>query len=160
MVRLLGLPEQAAQALTEGGLPTDCNRMFVRVPGRELETRELPAGRAVFLGAFEDGSITYWLLVDSGEVWMAQGYEDQNEQDFAVVNSSVDGLAGVLKVWESFVYSGKSDEDDDYDDFVEEVIERAGQADPQAFVDEESWWSRAFEEVELGALGPEDPEDD
>ncbi|WSP39418.1 hypothetical protein OG247_20405 [Streptomyces sp. NBC_01244] len=49
--------------------------MFVRDSGRELDVRDLPPGRAAFLGAFEDGVNTYWRLIDSGEVWMVRGYE-------------------------------------------------------------------------------------
>ncbi|MER6253849.1 hypothetical protein ABT224_21085 [Streptomyces sp. NPDC001584] len=64
----IGVRGQAARLLVEQGLPADCNRMFVRDRDRELAGRELPAGRAVFLGSFEDGINSYWLLVDSGEV--------------------------------------------------------------------------------------------
>ncbi|MFB6578794.1 SUKH-4 family immunity protein [Streptomyces sp. NPDC056402] len=73
-----------------------------------------------------------------------------------LVNSSVAGLQSVLEVWEAFACSGRSDADDDYEDYVEDVIERVRQSDPRVFEDEESWWSRVFEEVELGVLVPED----
>jgi hypothetical protein len=152
----LGLGDETASELGERGLPTDCNRMFVRVSARELEVRDLPPGRAAFLGAFEDGVNTYWLLIDSGEVWMVRGYEGDGNQQYGLVNSSVAGLQHVLAVWEAFVCSGKSEEDDDYEDYVEGVIERARHGDPSAFEDEDSWWSRVFEEVELGALVPEE----
>ncbi|MER6480686.1 SUKH-4 family immunity protein [Streptomyces filamentosus] len=140
----------------EQGLPADCNRMLVRDSGRELEVRGLPPGRAVFLGAFEDGVNTYWLVIDSGEVWMVRGYGSDGDQQYGLVNSSVAGLQNVLEVWETFIGSGRSDADDDYEDHVEDVMERARQCDPRVFEDEESWWSRVFEEVELGALVPED----
>lgn len=48
-------------------------------------------------------------------------------------NSSVAGLQNVLATWEAFVGSGKSDTDDDYEDYVEDVIERARQSDPRVF---------------------------
>ncbi|MFB7467286.1 SUKH-4 family immunity protein [Streptomyces sp. NPDC056224] len=151
----LGVGGGAVTCLIKQGLPADCNRMFVRDSARELEVRDLPPGRAVFLGAFEDGVNTYWLQTDSGEVWMVRGHKDDGDQ-YALVNSSVAGLQQVLAVWEGFACSGKSEADDDYEDYVEDVIERARQADPIVFEDEDSWWSRVFEEVELGVLVPED----
>ncbi|MFD7879566.1 hypothetical protein ACFV5G_36690 [Streptomyces sp. NPDC059766] len=36
-----------------------------------------------------------------------------------------------------------------------ELMLQAQQQDPVAFGDEDCWWSRVLEEVELGALGPE-----
>ncbi|WP_033329698.1 SUKH-4 family immunity protein [Streptomyces yerevanensis] len=151
-----GVRGQAARLLVERGLPADCNRMFVRDRDRELAVRELPGGRAVFLGSFEDGINSYWLLTDNGEVWMVKGYEGDPEEQYGLVNTSVERLVEVLRIWETFVYSGKSDMDDDYDDWAHDVIGRARQADPMAFSDEDSWWSRVFEEVELGVLVPED----
>ncbi|MFK3735196.1 SUKH-4 family immunity protein [Streptomyces sp. NPDC088090] len=152
----LGVGREGVSRLGEQGLPADCNRMFVRDSDRELEVRDLPPGRAVFLGAFEDGVNTYWLVIDSGEVWMVRGHGSGGDQQYGLVNSSVAGLQNVLEVWEAFIGSGRSDADDDYEDYVEDVIERARQCDPRVFEDEESWWSRVFEEVELGALVPED----
>ncbi|MFF4445305.1 SUKH-4 family immunity protein [Streptomyces sp. NPDC001502] len=118
--------------------------------------RELPAGRAVFLGSFEDGINSYWLLIDSGEVWMVRGYEGNPEEQYGLVSTSVDRLVEVLRIWEAFVYSGKSDMHDDYDDWADDVIDRARQADPTAFSDVDSRWSQVFEEVELGVLVPEE----
>ncbi|MFD6888807.1 SUKH-4 family immunity protein [Streptomyces sp. NPDC059957] len=152
----LGVGGEAAFGLIERGLPVDCARMFVRDSARELDVRELPSGRAVFLGAFEDGVNTYWLLIESGEVWMVRGYEGDGDQQGGLVNSSVAGLQKVLEVWEAFACSGKSDADDDYEDFAESMVEQARQSDPSVFADEEAWWSRVFEEVELGVLVPED----
>jgi hypothetical protein len=152
----MGAGGEVVSGLGERGLPADCYRMFVRDSGRELEVRDLPPGRAAFLGAFEDGVNTYWLLIDSGEVWMVRGYEGDGDQQYGLVNSSVAGLQNVLQVWEAFVCSRKSDADDDYEDYVEDVIERARQSDPSVFEDEEAWWSHVFEEVELGVLVPED----
>ncbi|MFJ3176685.1 SUKH-4 family immunity protein [Streptomyces roseus] len=123
---------------------------------RKLNVRDLPPGRAAFLGAFEDGVNTYWLLVDSGEVWMVRGYADDEDQRYGLVNSSIAGLQNVLAVWEAFACSGKSDADDDYEDYVEDMSERARQCDQRVFEDEDSWWSRVFEEVELGVLVPEE----
>ncbi len=151
-----GVSGGALRLLVDQGLPADCNRMFVRDPDRELSVRELAAGRAVFLGSFEDGVNSYWLLTDSGEVWVVRGYEGDADEQYGLVNTSVEHLVEVLRIWESFVYSGKSDMDDDYDDWAHEVIDRARQVDPMAFADEESWWSRVFEEVELGVLVPEE----
>lgn len=152
----LGVGREAVFGLGKRGLPADCNRMFVRDSGRELEVRDLPPGRAAFLGAFEDGVNTYWLLIDSGEVWMVRGYDSDGDQQYGLVNSSVAGLQNVLEVWEAFAWSGRSDVDDDYEDYIEDVLERARQSDPVVFEDNEAWWSRVFEEVELGVLVPED----
>ncbi|MFF5778695.1 SUKH-4 family immunity protein [Streptomyces virginiae] len=152
----LGVGREAVSGLGKRGLSADCNRMFVRDSGRELEVRDLPPGRAAFLGAFEDGVNTYWLLIDSGEVWMVRGYDSDGDQQYGLVNSSVAGLQNVLEVWEAFAWSGRSDADDDYEDYVEDVLERARQSDPVVFEDNEAWWSRVFEEVELGVLVPED----
>ncbi|WP_327408701.1 SUKH-4 family immunity protein [Streptomyces sp. NBC_01281] len=152
----LGASGEAVSRLGERGLPADCHRMFVRDAGRELDVRDLPPGRAAFLGAFEDGVNTYWLLIDSGEVWMVRGYDGDEDQQYGLVSSSVAGLQNVLEVWEAFVCSGKSDADDDYEDYVEDVSERARQSDPVVFEDDEAWWSRVFEEVELGVLVPEE----
>ncbi|MEW2586803.1 SUKH-4 family immunity protein [Streptomyces virginiae] len=150
-------PGGGAAELGERGLPADCDRMFVRDAGRELSVRELPQGRAAFLGAFEDGVNTYWLLVGTGEVWIVHGYEDPGDgcadRRYGLVNTSVAGLQGVLEVWEGFLRSGRSEEDDGYEDFLADAVERARLCDPAVFEDEDSWWSRVFEEVELGVLG-------
>lgn len=87
---------------------------------------------------------------------MVRGYDSDGDQKYGLVNSSVAGLQNLLKVWEAFIGSGMSDADNDYEDFVEDVIERARQCDPRVFEDEESWWPRVFEEVELGVMVPED----
>ncbi|MGW7455018.1 SUKH-4 family immunity protein [Streptomyces sp. NPDC054787] len=108
--------------LVEPGLPTDGDRMFVRDSGRERDVRDLPPGRAAFLGAFEDGVNTYWLLIESGEVWMVRGYEGDGDQQNGLVDSSVAGLRNVLEVWEAFTFSGKSEADDDYEHFFEHGI--------------------------------------
>ncbi|MGC3000645.1 SUKH-4 family immunity protein [Streptomyces sp. G35A] len=153
-VRATGASPEAVSALADPGLPDDCHRMFVRDAALELQARVLPCGRAVRLGAFEDGVNSYWLAIDSGEVWMAYGH-DGGPQHFAPVNSSPGGLQRLLRLWDSFVRSGRSEEDEDYDDYVAELLARAEREDPAAFSDEDSWWSRVFEEVELGVLGPE-----
>jgi hypothetical protein len=82
--------------------------------------------------------------------------EGDPDGQYGLVNTSVEQLVEVLRIWESFVYSGKSDMDDDYEDWAHKVIDRAQRVDPMAFADEESWWSRVFEEVELGVLVPEE----
>jgi len=130
--------------------------MFVRDPAKDLSARDLPAGRGLFLGSFEDGVNSYWLLVDSGEVWMVRGYEGAPGEQYGLVNTSVGHLIEMLRIWETFVHSGKSDADDDYQDWADALVERARHADPRALSDEDSWWSRVFEEVELGVLVPED----
>ncbi|MET9592010.1 SUKH-4 family immunity protein [Streptomyces sp. NPDC006516] len=151
-----GVSGGALSLLVEQGLPADCSRMFVRDPDKELSVRELAVGRAVFLGSFEDGVNSYWLLIDSGEVWMVRGYEGDPDERYGLVNTSVKNLAEMLRIWESFVFSGRSDGADDYDDWAQEVIDRARQVDPMAFSNEDFWWSRVFEEVELGVLVPEE----
>ncbi|MCX4536524.1 hypothetical protein OHA79_10620 [Streptomyces sp. NBC_00841] len=56
-------------------------------------------GRPAFLGAFEDGVITYWLLIDSGEVWMVRGYEGDGDQQYGLVSSSVAALQKMQSVY-------------------------------------------------------------
>ncbi|MFG2342448.1 hypothetical protein [Streptomyces yangpuensis] len=53
---------EVVSGLVERGLPADCHRMFVRDSGRELDVRDLPPGRAVFLGVFEDEE-SWWSRV-------------------------------------------------------------------------------------------------
>ncbi|MEU4275710.1 SUKH-4 family immunity protein [Streptomyces tanashiensis] len=84
------------------------------------------------------------------------GWAGDGGQQYGLVNSSVAAPQKVLEVWEASSCSGRSDTDDDYEDFVEDVIGQARQSDPSVFEDEEAWWSRVFEEVELGVLVPED----
>ncbi|GAA2228898.1 MULTISPECIES: SUKH-4 family immunity protein [Kitasatospora] len=153
-VRSADVSPEVGRALVDPGLPVNCTGMFVRDSALELRVRDLPCGQAVCLGVFEDGVNSYWVLIDSGEVWMAYGYEG-GPQRFALVNSSVDGLQRLLRLWESFVRSGRSEDDEDYEDYVAELLDRAQQEDPAAFGDEDAWWSRVFEEVGLGVLGPE-----
>ncbi|MFG2901003.1 SUKH-4 family immunity protein [Streptomyces zaomyceticus] len=90
------------------------------------------------------------VLSRSAQRWIS------GKQQYGLVNCSDAGPQNALEVWEAFTGSGRSDADDDYEDYVEDVIERARTCDPRVFEDEESWWSRVFEEVELGALVPED----
>lgn len=70
-------------------------------------------------------------------------------------NSSVVALQKILEIWGSFIGSGVYEDDDRYDCLAAETIERAHEADPRTFEDEESWWSRVFEEIEYGVLAPE-----
>ncbi|MEV4282262.1 SUKH-4 family immunity protein [Actinoplanes xinjiangensis] len=92
-------------------------------------------------------------LVD-GAVWMLFGYDDVPRRT-ARINTSVTALQAILTLWDEFVGSGVHEDDDGYEELVEEVLRRAREPDPQMFEDEESWWSRVFEEVELGVLAPE-----
>lgn len=50
------------------------------------------------------------------------------------------------------------EDDNHYDDLVTDAPENARHADPEAFEDEESWWSRTFEEIENGILAPVPPD--
>jgi hypothetical protein len=152
-LRAVGVGVDVGRALEDPGLPVNCVGMFVRNAELELRVRDLPCAQAVCLGAFEDGVNSYWLVLGSGEVWMAYGYEG-GPQRFALVNSSVTALQRMLRLWESFVLSGRSEDDEDYEDYIAELLDQAQQEDPDAFSDEDAWWSRVFEEVELGVLGP------
>lgn len=157
----LNLSEACAEALLGRGLPKDAHQMFVRNPKRELEIRDLPnCGRSAFLGQFDDGDHTYWLRLSDESIWLLDGYDDDDEQDTRWVNSSVAGLQGVLAAWDDFMSSGLSEDDDRYDTAISEVTERAHQADLKAFEDEDSWWSLNFDEIEIGAIGPEGDSDD
>ncbi|WP_308406819.1 SUKH-4 family immunity protein [Streptomyces sp. AC555_RSS877] len=154
-LRSAGLRSADAELLAERGLPNDSNRMFVRNARRELHLQEFPrVGPAVFLGDFEDGVNSYWLSVADGSVWIKKGYEG-TEGDFTRVNSSLYTFQRMLEIWEGFIFSGVQEEDDSYDALVEQVVTEAGDADPEVFEDEDSWWSRVFEEIELGSLAPE-----
>lgn len=151
----LGADGRYTAALVERGLPLDTYKMFFRNPDRELEVRDLPeVGRSAFLGQFEDGVNTYWLNLADGSVWILRGYDDGPQQT-GWINSSVAALQEILGIWDSFIGSGVYEDDDRYEGLVTETIEQARQADPQAFEDEESWWSRVFEEIEFGVLAPE-----
>jgi hypothetical protein len=153
-VRAAGVRPDVERALVDPGLPVNCIGMFVRDAALELQVRDLPSGRATCLGVFEDGVNSYWLVIDSGEVWMAYGYEGSSQR-FALVNSSVPAFQRLLRLWEAFVLSGRSEGDEDCEDYVAGLLDRAEREDPAAFGDEDAWWSRVFEEVELGVLGPE-----
>lgn len=146
---------RTAAALAGLGLPVDTYKMFFRNADRELEARELPeAGRSAFLGQYEDGVNTYWLSLADDSVWILRGYDDDPQQ-VGWVNSSVVALQKILEIWDGFIGSGVYEDNDRYDGLVAETIERAHEADPRAFEDEESWWSRVFEEIEYGVLAPE-----
>lgn len=150
----LGAPESVRRALVSRGLPKDAFKMFVRVPERDLEERENEHGRFAFLGVFEDGGNSYWLNCVDGSVWMFRA-GDSECQPWTQVNSSVAALQGILKAWDCFIGSGRREEEGDYEDFVATTVEAARAFDPSVFDDEESWWSRVFEEVEYGILAPE-----
>lgn len=151
----LAITGACAEALTGRGLPDDTYKMFFRNAERELEIRDLPeAGPCVFLGQYEDGVDTYWLRRDDESVWILSGYDDR-PQRAGRINSSVTALQEILQIWDSFIGSEVYEDDDRYEGLVAETVESARQVDPQAFEDEESWWSRVFEEVEYGILAPE-----
>ncbi|SDT81225.1 SUKH-4 immunity protein [Actinoplanes derwentensis] len=149
------MEQRAASALISPGLPVDERKLFVRNSTRELESRSLDGcGSAAFLGQYEDGVNTYWVSLRDGTVWMLFGYDDV-PQRVARINTSVTALQALLALWDEFIGSGVHEDDDAYEGLVEDVLRRARQADPEMFDDEESWWSRVFEEVELGVLAPE-----
>ncbi|WP_308114551.1 SUKH-4 family immunity protein [Streptomyces sp. ISL-12] len=154
-LRRAGLGSDEVELLSERGLPEDVHRMFVRNADRELELAESPAtGPLVFLGDFEDGVNSYYLSKTDGSVWMKKGYADE-QSSFIRVNTSLNSLQRILYIWELFVCSGVHEEDDLYDSLVERTVAAAEDADPEVFEDEEGWWPRVFEEVELGVLAPE-----
>jgi hypothetical protein len=130
--------------------------MFVRNTARELQVADLPGcGPAAFLGQNQDGFWnTFWLRVQDGSIWLARGEQGQPAESTSRINSSVSGLQRVLDVWCSFIGSGVMEADDGYEDLVADTLERGRNADPDAFQDEESWWSRTFEEIENGVLAP------
>ncbi|MET8576111.1 SUKH-4 family immunity protein [Streptomyces sp. NPDC005012] len=153
-VESVGARAEDVELLCGVGLPEDSCRMFVRNRRRDMEVRDVTsAGRLAFLGDFEDGVNTYWLNVSSGSVWMASGYEFESAS-FTCVNSSLRSLQEILEIWEGFIFSGIHEEDDAYEALVERTLAAAYGVDPGIFRDEESWWSRVFEEIELGSLGP------
>ncbi|PWK52661.1 SUKH-4 immunity protein of toxin-antitoxin system [Actinoplanes xinjiangensis] len=94
------------------------------------------------------------MRLQDGAVWMLFGYDDVPQRT-ARINTSVAALQTILTLWDGFVGSGVHEDDDGYEELVGEVLRRAGEADPEMFENEESWWSRVFEEVELGVLAPE-----
>ncbi|WP_342611334.1 MULTISPECIES: SUKH-4 family immunity protein [Streptomyces] len=154
-MRSAGLRAEDRELLSVRGLPDDSNRMFVRDPRRELEVRELAdVGAAAFLGDFEDGVNSYWLSVSAGSVWMKKGY-GLDEGDVSLANTTLRAFQEMLRIWEEFVFSGVHEESDAYELLVEWTLAKAEERDPVVFEDEESWWARVFEEVELGSLAPE-----
>lgn len=151
----LKIPDAVVNALSQVGLPVDTYKMFLRVPHRELELREISkVGQAVFLGDYEDGEKSYWLSAVDGSVWMAHGYAG-TVQEFTRINSSAIALQRILGIWDGFIGSGVYEGNCRYESLVTEVVDQAHAADPSIFEDEESWWSRVFEEIEYGVLAPE-----
>ncbi|WP_239655649.1 SUKH-4 family immunity protein [Streptomyces sp. M10] len=117
--------------------------------------RELAdVGAAAFLGDFEDGGNSYWLSVSAGSVWMKKGY-GLDEGDVSLANTTLRAFQEMPRIWEEFVFSGVHEESDAYEPLVERTLAKAEETDPVVFEDEESWWARVFEEVELGSLAPE-----
>lgn len=85
---------------------------------------------------------------------MLYGY-DQGVQRVEKANSCVLALQEILQIWDDFIGSGVHEEDDCYEELVSSTIDGGRQADRDVFEDEESWWSRVFEEIEYGVLAPE-----
>lgn len=155
VLRRAGVKDPACDRLATKGLPVDAHRWFVLRPERLLGRRDLPgAGPCVYLGDFEDGVNSYWLRLEDSSVWMLRGYDD-GPQEVGFVNSSVKVFQTFLERWVRFLECGASDEDDDYEELVEGMIEYFSKWDPPAFEEEDLWWARVFEEVELGVLAPE-----
>lgn len=156
----LDAPQDAATALADRGLPENAYEMFVRNTARELHVEQLPGcGPAAFLGQNLDGFWnTFWLCLRDGSVWLARGEQGRPAESASRINASVPGLQRLLDVWCAFIGSGVMEEDDGYDNLVADTLEHARDADPEAFEDEESWWSRTFEEIENGILAPIPPD--
>lgn len=156
-VRLLtevGVAPEAADRLSGKGLPVDAHKMFVWNDTRVGQVRALLiAGQCLCLGDFEDGVNTYWLGLSNSSVWMLRGY-DSGAQQVGYVNRNAAAFQTFLERWVRFIECGASEEDDDYDDLVQGMIENFTSVDDSAFDDEDHWWARIFEEVELGVLGP------
>jgi hypothetical protein len=147
----LGMPAEAAAALTGPGLPA--HGIFTRTAERELTVAELPeCGRAAYLAQAFDGFFnTYWLKLDDGSVWMRYGVWDEPEIDHVLrVNSSVGALQGVLRAFCAFEDRDDALESDvqAYEDAVIRAIVGAVAADPAAFEHENAWWALTFEELE------------
>jgi hypothetical protein len=146
----IGAPAGAAQALAGRGLPRNAFEVFVRSPERELQVDELPgSGPAAFLADYTDDANSFWLALGDGSVWMRWGAPDEPAEDTQAINTSVQGLQGVLGAWCDLKASGLDENDEqEYEDAVTTTIIRAVSADPEAFRDEEGWWPNFFVELQ------------
>ena len=149
-------PGSGTQALSGRGLPVNAHEWFVRVPERELQVAQLPAGpRAAFLArVLDDYDQTYWLSLDDASVWMRYGEDDDASATSQRINGSVAALQEILGAWCDFRDSDISPADEAaYDDLVCRTIVRAVSAEPEVFTDETHWWAVTFEEVEYSLQG-------
>lgn len=146
----LGVPASGLDALAGRGLPENAFEVYVRDPGRELETADLPeCGRAVFLGRYTDEWNTYWLRVADGSVWMRWGMLGQPAESTQRINTSVASFQAVLGAWCDLKTTGIDESDEEaYENAVAATVVRAVSADPEVFTDGESWWPVFFEELE------------
>jgi hypothetical protein len=146
-----GVPQNAAAALSERGLPHNAYEIFIRDPERDLAVADLPScGPAAFLAHYTDEDNSYWASLADGSVWMRWGKPDEPADDTQQINTTVQGLQGVLTAWCDLKATGLDENDEeDYERAVTAAVVAAVSSDPSAFTDDEGWWPNFFLELEF-----------
>lgn len=145
------LPSAAIDALAERGLPHNAYEVFIRDPERELAVAELPGcGPAAFLANYADDSNSYWISQGDGSIWMRWGGPDEPADNTQQINTSPQGLQGILAAWCDLKAAGLGENDGDaYEDAVNQTVIQAVSSDPPAFANEEGWWQNFLLELEF-----------
>lgn len=146
-----GVPQDAAVALAGRGLPHNAYEVFIRDPERELSVTDLPGcGPAAFLATYTDEDNSYWASLTDGTVWMRWGKPDEPADDTQKINTTVQGLQGVLAAWCDLKSTGIDENDEEqYEQAVTTTVISAVSSDPAVFTDEEGWWANFFLELEF-----------
>lgn len=146
-----GVPHDAVAALSGRGLPHNAYEIFIREPEREMTVAELPdCGWAALLAEYTDEDNSYWVSVTDGSIWMRWGKPDEPADDTQRINTTVEGLQGVLAAWCGLKATGLDENDgESYEQAVTAAVVGAVSSDPTVFADEEGWWPNFLLELEF-----------
>ncbi|MBR7824695.1 SUKH-4 family immunity protein [Actinospica sp. MGRD01-02] len=145
------VPQHAADALGGRGLPHNAYEIFIRDSVRELNGADLPdCGPAAFLANYTDEDNSYWVSLTDGLVWMRWGKADEPADDTEQMNTTVQGLQGVLAAWCDLKATGLDENaEEEYEHAVNVAVVAAVSSDPAAFTDDDGWRPNFFPELEF-----------
>jgi hypothetical protein len=141
--------------LASSDVPAVVEGMFYTNETLVVRPVEGPNGSYVILGQNDESEAGFFAAMTDGHVVYLGGEYDDRESRF--VNSSVEFFLLFLSEWNGFIVAGVQVGEDE-DAIIRKgmrIKRRLRKVDQAAFRDEESWWSRVYEEVEYGVLGPE-----
>lgn len=149
-------PKNLLESLSTSLVPTEIEGMFYVRKEKFLSSVVIDDVEYFQLGDNEDSNAGTFLVSRMGIVIHKL---ISNSSNVTFVNSSLDAFLVFMSGWNRFVAieTFGSSKDLDEEDVIRvgmKLCQSFKKIDSVAFRDDNTWWSRVFEDVELGILGP------